>query len=258
MKKLLIYLLLLLTINVSGQIMFPGVIASSISREEAEESTLLDGLMGYWKLDETTGPTCYDATENNLDGDNTDITYTAGGKIGRCYTFNGTSSNVALGTGICQPTDGLSLAFWIKSAGIGSTRLIASNYTYSTNWYGWAVFFTTAGYIRFQLANGAGTMYQLTTTTGLTGTTWHHIVCTWDNTSNVVYIYVDNGTPTQGEFAVNLVYHANCDLHFGTNEAETGSFYYGDLDEFSIYNRDLTSDEVAESWNGGDGITHPF
>ena len=255
MKKLLTAILLFSSVTCLGQLM-PGVIASSI--QSSESSTLLDGLMGYWKLDESSAPTCYDATENNLDGTNTDITYTAGGKIGRCYTFNGTSSNVALGTGICQPTDGLSLDFWIKSAGSASTTLIASNFASVTNWYGYAVFFTSGGYIRFQLADGAGTMYQLTTTTNLKGTTWHHIVCTWDNTSNVVYIYVDNGTPTQGEFAVNLVYHANCNLHFGSNEVGSGSFYPGDLDEFSIYNRDLTSDEVAESWGDGDGNTHPF
>ena len=34
----------------------------------AATSTLLNGLMAYWKLDETSGTTVYDSTSNGING----------------------------------------------------------------------------------------------------------------------------------------------------------------------------------------------
>ena len=52
MRKFLIGLLFLIPVNIFGQILIPGVIASSIS---SEPSSLLTDILAYWKYDEDSG-----------------------------------------------------------------------------------------------------------------------------------------------------------------------------------------------------------
>jgi hypothetical protein len=235
-KAVIIFLLGFLSLTAAAQLL-PGVIATS--RSAAETSTLLNGLMAWWEMDESSGSTCYDATANNIDG----TIYGAALNSGY-YSFDGTNDYVELGNA-CRPTDEITISFWLRSEGAGETRLILSNYNYSTNWYGYGVFLTSAGYIRMQIADGSGTMVQVTTTSSLTGTTWHHVVITWDGST--VSIYVNNGaTPTTGSYTSSIAYTSASNLHFGSNEEGTGSFYLGDLRKVGIWNRDITTDEINE------------
>lgn len=235
-KAVIIFLLGFLSLTAAAQLL-PGVIATS--RSAAETSTLLNGLMAWWEMDESSGSTCYDATDNNIDGTISGATLNTG-----YYSFDGSNDYVQFGNA-CRPTDEISISLWLRSAGAGATRLILSNYNYSTNWYGYGVFLTSAGCIRVQIANGSGTMVQTTTTTDLTGTSWHHIAIIWDGST--VSIYVDDDeTPTTGNYTSSLAYNSDCDLHFGSNEEGTGSFYLGDLRKVGIWNRDITTDEISE------------
>ena len=222
----------------------------------AATSTLLNGLMAYWKLDETSGTTVYDSTSNGINGTSIDVTSITG-KISNAYSFNGSSSNVGFGA-VCRPTGGLSVSYWINVTASQSTKPSIHNATYSTNWAGWLIYFTSGGFIRFLLGDNLTAPYQLTTTTNLRNTGWRHIVCTWDDTTDNVYIYVDGSIGASGSYSRNLVYHNNCNLHFASNETGTAGFANINLDEVGIWDRALSQVEVGELYNSGNGKSYPF
>ncbi len=179
MRKLIISILLsLLFISASSQIRL-GTIASS---RRAATSTLLNGLIAYWKLDEASG-TLYDETTNNYDGTPTDITFQQTTITNGIYSvsYNGTSSKIVVGsggTGYPKPTTGGTIAIWFKSSDTGDKRFLYARP--STN-YGMIIYHSGGA---FSWLTGNGTTE---TENNLTGTysdgSWHLLILCWDGTN---------------------------------------------------------------------------
>src|ERR1035438_1047529 len=79
MKKTLFILLILLS-----------------NKSHSQTSTLLNGIVSYWKLDDAIGVAAIDVVSGN-NGGLTNVTQNAPGKINKAYIFNGTSSKVDMG-----------------------------------------------------------------------------------------------------------------------------------------------------------------
>lgn len=205
-------------------------------------STLLSGLLSYWKLDETSGTTAYDAHATNNGIISAGVTINQTGAIGKAYDFNGTSSNVNIGK-VCQPTEAISISLWFNTADISSTQWMFGNGVYSTNWCGYWISINSAGEIMFALGTNTATMLEKYYGSGLDNGSWHHVVATW-NGSNA-YIYVDNVKSTATAYTSDIVYVTANNLRFGSNAYGDGAFYGGLIDEPAIWNRALTDSEVA-------------
>lgn len=206
-------------------------------------NSLLNGLMAYWKLDDS-GSTAEDAHSTNDGTISAGVTTGETGVIGDAFKFNGTSSNVSFGTA-CRPTEGLSISLWFNIADItsGGDQWFVGNGVYSTNWCGYWVSINTTGNINFRLGTNTATLLDKTYESGLDDGTWHHVACTWDGTN--AYIYVDNVKSTATAYSSNIVYVSACHLRMGSNAYADGTFYGGLLDEVAIFNRALTDAEVA-------------
>ena len=88
---------------------------------------LLDGLIGYWPLDESSGQTASDASGSNnvvtLVGDGATWDPT-GGKIGGALQLDGTGSAAedANGASYINGLNAFSVALWVKSTSVDSDR----------------------------------------------------------------------------------------------------------------------------------------
>lgn len=215
-------------------------------------STLLDGLMGYWKLDETSG-NATDSSGNGYTGTSSNITYTASGKIGRCFTFNGTTSNVALGN-IIKPTSSLSLSVWTKDSGQSSEKFIIGNTVYDTAWRGWRLTRYNDNAIGM-LMSGVSNYFDQAYGSNYSNDTWHHTVFTWNGTT--AYFYKDGIKSSAYNWSGTISYNATHNLRFGANESG-GSVYDGEIDEVGIWNRALTDTEASWLYNSNSGLTYPF
>ena len=78
---------------------------------------------------------------------------------------------------------------------------------------------------------------------------WHNIIFTRLATSKLVSIYVDGVLDNSG---------TDSESTFDNNAPELGhafTYYNGDMDEFSFYDKILTLAEIAEIYNAGEGAT---
>jgi hypothetical protein len=67
--------------------------------------------VGYWKLDENTGTSAYDTSNNNKTGTLSNLSQWTTGKSGAALSFNGSSHYVDVGTG---PSSVKTISFWVK------------------------------------------------------------------------------------------------------------------------------------------------
>jgi len=216
-------------------------------------STLLDGLMGYWKLDETSG-NAVDSSGSGYTGTSSNITYTASGKINRCFTFNGTTSKVVIGN-VIKPTTALSFSIWTKDGGQSAEKQVIFHNVYDTTWRGWRFTRLNNAQGSVLLSDGNGNYLDVAFGTAYNNDSWHHTVFTWNGTT--AYVYIDGIKGTGWSYAYTISYATTHYLTFGDNEAGT-SVYDGEMDEIAIYNRALTDTEAGWLYNSNSGLTHPF
>jgi hypothetical protein len=217
--------------------------------------SLLSGLLLYWKLDDSTSPIA-DASGNGYTATATSVTYSQAGKVGTSFLFNGTSSTLALANAYPKPTTAMSFSFWIKttSAADGS---IAFCYSVS-NYCGFYISYLN-GQISFHLGDGtSGQEYVNGLDVTINDNAWHHVVFTWNGT--IINGYVDGSNhlgPDTWSHSVPYTSIAHDSLYIMDNGYGDG-YVGGNLDEFGIWNRELTSGEIANLYNSGSGKTHPF
>lgn len=82
---------------------------------------------------------------------------------------------------------------------------------------------------------------------------WHHVVITHED-GVVTRMYVDGSlvgsNPSAGSITAN-----SAAMQIGGNPGASGRGWDGKLDDVAVWNRVLTTDEIADLYNGGDGAT---
>jgi hypothetical protein len=99
-----------------------GSATSSIAQIDVNGS-LTEGLVGWWKFDETEGNIAYDSSGNGNDGNLTNGPAWVEGKIGRALSFDGVDDYVNLGNKQeITLTKNMSLSIWLKPTAFGMRR----------------------------------------------------------------------------------------------------------------------------------------
>jgi len=217
-------------------------------------SWISNGLVGYWKLDESSG-NASDSSGNSTTLTDTNTVSFVGGKFGNAGDFESTASEYqyAADNSALSITGSLTLAAWIKPESVtsGSYNIIAkwdgTNESYRL--------FQNGDEIRLEL-DSAGN-YQETTASNLTASTWYHVVGVYDSTSQTAKIYI-NGVEASSSTTGTIPSSIGDDsgrFHIGAEDSTTTAtnFYDGIIDEARVYNRALSPAEVARlySWAPG-------
>lgn len=216
-------------------------------------SPLLSGLMGYWKLDESSGNAA-DSTGSGFTGTSSNITYNAGGIINRCYTFNGSTSKVVIGN-VIKPTTSISISVWTKDGGQPAEKFVIGHTIWSGAWKGWRFTRYDGNSAGVLLTDGAGSFLDVAFGNNYSNDAWHHTVFTWDGTT--AYVYKDGVKNAGWAWSNTIGYTTTHNLTFGANESG-GQVYDGEIDEIGIWNRALVDSEATILYNSGSGHTYPF
>jgi hypothetical protein len=224
----------------------------SIKFGTVSSSSLLTGLIAYWKLNETSGNVASEVGTFPGTATGGTPTYDASGKLDRCLTFAGAEYMSMGTTSSLKPTSAFSVSAWFKTSGSGY-KCIVSNYVYDVDVWGWGIT-TEATKIRAAIGNGTSSVVADGVTT-VTGGAWFHAVITFDGSYLRLYI---NGTQ-DGSFpyAVPIGYIAGSDFEVGGRDGGAAPLT-GSVDEVGYWNRALTTGEITSLYNSGTGITHPF
>lgn len=241
------------------------ILWSSLSIE-GEESTLLTGLSGYWKLDETSGTTATDATgtQNGVSLGTVGVT----GKIGYANSFDAAAEVVRIpyNESIVPSGSAFSVSLWVWFDSIPSTVTGLEGY-YLFNQMNSASPYEPQN-IQFKAFNDrlygvarntSGTQYDVINNVTLSDSAWHHVVLVVRGDSQTLQLYVDGtDVSTSAETFTGTLFEANSYTCFGNAYSGASQFVRGKVDECAIWSRALTSGEVSTLYNSGNGITYPF
>jgi hypothetical protein len=205
------------------------------------------GLVGYWSMEDGKGATVTDFSGRRNTGTMTNMdpaTDWVTGKVGKALDFDGTNDYVTAGTAASTNlTSNLSIFAWMKATSPGRTSIATQTngcggYGALNGCFGIAIGGNTANrtsaYIASNWRQG---------NTSVNDGNWHHVGYTLDSSYNMQF-YFDGATDS------SLIANAGGFPSSGGpfvigSDATDANYYTGSLDEVRVYNRVLTSTEVA-------------
>ena len=209
---------------------------------------LLDGLVGYWKVDETTGTTGKDEV-GTLDFDLTGWTINQNGKIGRSIAH---STGNGFDTGHSFFGDDWSIGMWIKYADTSAIMFFTNNYG-TTSLARFQA--NAAGQGSYRYVNFGNTVFSATTVSSRNEPgEWIHLVVT--KSGSTLTLYYNGQSIASGSTGTNRGGRPTFFRSDSTNVTGT------EMDEAFSYDRALNSTEVSALYDiQKDGFTngsYPF
>jgi len=206
-------------------------------------SSITSGLIGYWKLDETSGTTAKDSSGSGLDGTlvNGPTWAGTGGVVKGAINIDDATAmavEIPYQSGI-EPTTGVTYAAWV--------------YLTNNNWYDVILNHKRDNDI-LRITNSTlpqfilrinGTTRTLTAPSALSLNRWYHIVGKYDGSEMALYV---NGKKVSSAAYAGNIGTWSRGWEIGTD----GEFYIagetieGYIDEVRIYNRGLSDAEVRQ------------
>jgi hypothetical protein len=238
------------------------VLVISFAFSNVTSAIVLDpNLVGWWKLNETSGTTVVNSSIHGsvLNGTTrwNPTWEPAGGKINGCLYLNGVGQYVQNVGGATPSTlldiqSQITIAFWFRgrrnpnNSGVTWEAFIAKGdgtYRVSRSNLGPTLHFGLGGTSQEWFDGNIDV-----NDTGLAEPEWHHVCATYDGARATLYIdgVFDNAIPNTGLINVNTD-----KLGFGHNSMELGRLIQGRLDNIRLYNRAVKQAEfvyVMEEW----------
>jgi len=233
---------------------------------------IIDNLVSYWKLDESSGNAADAHGANTLTNNNT-VTYSAakinnGANLALASSQSLSISDAAQ-TGLDITSD-ISFSLWCSvasSMGAGEDRTLVGKRLNTGNQRSYLLEYSeNSGALRLRLqlssdGTDTGSTAEILTVTAfdLGTSTLHHVVCTWKASTKTMTAYMDGSVVnTAIGTIVGSIFNSTSSFALGAWQTETLWFWDGQLDEVGIWSRELTSAEVTTLYNGGAGLAYPF
>jgi hypothetical protein len=232
----------------------------------AAPSSLLTGLLAYWKFDNNGigGVSLLDSTANSrtLSAPNGVSGLALGlGIVNGCATFSADDTTYLSrsGTFLNGSRDEYSISAWVKTT-VEDDFFIVDQST-GANWGGSAIQFDmfSDGRIYGSIFWSDTPNYdRVESSSTINDGDWYHIASTWKRTGSFkVYVNgaLDGSISSSGNYAnvptENISINGNAD----------GSFAIGkdcSIDEVGIWNKELSASEITSLYNAGAGKSYPF
>jgi len=204
-------------------------------------------LVGWWKLDSTSGTTAIDwsghGNNGTISGDPTWVEGFDGGAI----DFNG-SDYIELPTDLIGSDTG-SVTMWIKTQQTNAGMMIYGSDGTGGNGYGdeneMHVNIDSGGIVEcFIEFADADTSAE---TAAVNDNSWQHVAATWDINGQVM-VYINGGEPVTADHTGNN-FRFSGRLRLGSPNTNERS-YVGSLDDVRLYDRVLSVAEIVETMRG--------
>ena len=245
-------------------------IQSGVNFGGKTHDSLTDGLVGYWKMDDSgvdaEGETSTDSSGNGyngtLYGDNgvgdngTGMDCTTSGKFGTGCDYDGVDDYVTIADNDAYSlitTGQLTVSFWYKPD-VLTENLYLINKRAGSN-YEWDFRTGTSGAIRAFILQSDNTIYlEATSGSGvITQGNWHYIVFAANNSSPYLKLYVNGVLVAEDTTSSGSIINGTAAITIAKDGS--GSTYVdGQFDEARVYNRALSPAEVSQLYNWAPGL----
>lgn len=215
-----------------------------------------DGLVGYWSFDDGSASQAYDYSGNNNHGDINGASPTTG-KFGKALNFDGNNDYIIQNTpsNELQIDEDVTISLWVLQSNANSRQAImrmnSQGESLSTNVLYYLAVDVDGKLTLFHETNDYGNIVLTTVNNYIVRNTFQHIIITRDVLAKCYKIYVN------GQYGETLSYVHNPSKATSNNTQRLqigalalnypiNQFFNGKLDEVRIYNRVLSSSEIAD------------
>jgi hypothetical protein len=194
-----------------------------------------------------------DAGPNNLLSTSLNVNFISSGQISGAISFNDNTSYFQIDdlTGLGVVNQPFSISLWIRPYALAGTIVFVENGTIGSFWCMPFIGFASNGSLVVQMWS-TSVQYVFGSILS-TSSVWYHVVQTWSST-NGLRLYIDNvliaANTTVTTYGASSLSN-NIILANRPNNGCTGGAigpqlaFYGDMDDFRIYSRELTANEVC-------------
>lgn len=208
----------------------------------------LYGLIGYWKLDETSGSVAADSSGSSRHGSVIGTSTWTQGVINNAFQLNG--ANRIQVPGLMNYPTSVSLAAWadLTAADSGGAEIVSIGDCFRLR-------LDERRVSRASFYNGSAWV-ALTLPQTFARTGWHHFAVIFNNDDDLFELYVDGAPATSLTTSSTISYFgqgANTVIGAHGN-GRTNRDFTGRLDEIRIYNRPISPSEVQALFGGGSPI----
>jgi hypothetical protein len=214
-----------------------------------------EGLIHYWKFDESSGTTAADsAGSTNGTLANGPVWQPTGGKVGGALSFDDNDDIVQLvsnAPGVLAGMTQLTLAAWVKGNNLGVSGnhdMIYSEVNAGNcgdTYFGTEIYEGNTGDPEFGITTSTQAGYPSQAYETFSSNTWYHVVSVYDSVTDVHKTYVNGQLEDSHSLAASALPSSNASSSIGNdvNVCNTAGFN-GLIDDVRIYNRVLSASEV--------------
>ncbi|MBT7241392.1 MAG: hypothetical protein HN878_02775 [Candidatus Diapherotrites archaeon] len=220
----------------------------------SKSSSMQNGLIGLWHLDETSG----DAIDSSISSNNGLVFEALPGQPGyfgnQAYLFDGANDYIGIDHSSTLTPNNVTVSVWFNSNDITKRQMFVSKtqsggYNLSLNENS----VCPDDVLCFLVRDSAG--YKATTADPslLQNNTWYYLVGTYDGDTAIIYL---NGSEIKRNeiLSGDIVYVNDVPLCIGSepkidNTCLDGMYVDGLIGEVAIWDRALSADEVLELWD---------
>jgi hypothetical protein len=226
------------------------------------EPDITTGLVGHWKLDETSGTTAVDSSGNSYNGTmNNGLDASSDSVVGRLMTalnFDGAGDNISVPDDAFDNMTDLTACAWVyRTSSSGSWALVASKT--SDGYDGWNLyvhrssgrfgFYNTDGRYEVSAVSPAGNIVK--------ENEWTHICGSTDGgtSGDSIQLYYNGQLESANEVCYSGCPDNNDDsrlLRIGTDDV-AGSRFAGYIDDVRVYDRILDAEDIVYLYQSFDG-----
>lgn len=226
--------------------------SSSPSPSPLDSPSILNGLVLYWKMNESSGSTLADIA-GKYPGKTVGTT-SVEGKEGNARSLNGSSDYISIKDSPDLRLSKLTVSAWIKpnmtidsSSVVNAVTPIAFVIKNQNNSNGLAKGFCLCYYkgkLDFWIANNKNAWAGITVNQTFDAGVWYHLAGTFDGQNYKLYINGELKGTVADDTDTAPVYDAS-PVWLGRAEGNTGTRYFnGAIDEVGFWNRALSDEEV--------------
>jgi hypothetical protein len=220
-------------------------------------NTFLAGLYSYYKLDEASNSSAFDAANGRTLGQSNGTVGSAAGVINTSRYFPGTASFFRESfTDFAPAANHFFTTFWAKAGTLSQAQDASFLGRYSLPSAEWLVWFDNSTHkVKFSVSATGNTATTINSTTAIANTTsWYFVAAGWDGTNTKISV---NGEAYVTASFTGPVFSSSRSK-FGLGSESGSNRWTGQIDEVAIWigRNDLTISEVQQLYNNGAGL--PF
>lgn len=219
---------------------------------------LTDDLISYWKLDEASGNRADSHGSNTLTDNNTVLA--AAGKINDAADFESTNSeylSIADNASLSREGKSFSVTGWFNNES-GGPYIMHKVGSFPNFEFAIRLAFNGAGnFLALELWDNGGSLDTVYATTfgALSTSTWYFFWCAVDLTNSLLKISINDGTVDTAAITRSI---SAGTAAFEIGDYRQSNFHDGLIDEVGLWDRVLTSGEITQLYNSGNGLAYPF